>query len=282
VELLRSATGIADLTPEILSVMRFEMGGQVADTFRRGRAFLVGDAAHRTTPVGGTGMNTAIHGAHNLGWKMAWVLRGWAGESLLDSYELERRPIGTQNVLRSLRPGPGPEGNGLAGDIGVRYDAAVLVSATPTGGRNADSAGDVGVSARVGERAPHCWIERVQADRIDPGVCLSTLDLFEGRLTLLIGRRGHAWAVAAAELGTNPPGGTSLDVVIVGRDVRDLDGGLERQYQLGDAGAVLVRPDGYVAWRSDQHAGAAAELAAALETTLALPADRGVGRRRAG
>ena len=74
--------------------MPFEMAGHVAVAFRSGPAFLVGDAAHRTTPVGGTGMNTAIAGAHNLGWKMAWVLRGWADDSLLDSYELERRPVG--------------------------------------------------------------------------------------------------------------------------------------------------------------------------------------------
>ena len=70
------------------------MAGQVASALRRGPAFLVGDAAHRTTPMGGVGMNTAIHAAHNLGWKLAWVLRGWAGEALLDSYQAERLPVG--------------------------------------------------------------------------------------------------------------------------------------------------------------------------------------------
>ena len=96
--------------------MAFVMGGHIADTFRAGRGFLVGDAAHRTTPVGTLGMNTAIQGAHNLGWKLAWVLRGWAGEALLDSYEAERRPIGTRqrsavaaprSRIRRRRPGLG-------------------------------------------------------------------------------------------------------------------------------------------------------------------------------
>lgn len=96
--------------------MPFVMGGHVATAFRAGRALLVGDAAHRTTPVGGIGMNTAIHGAHNLGWKFTWVLRRWASEALLDSYEAERRPIGTDNVLRSLGPDPGLAGDGLAWD----------------------------------------------------------------------------------------------------------------------------------------------------------------------
>lgn len=117
-ELIRAGTGLPDLRPAIFAVMPFVMGGHVATAFRAGRVFLVGDAAHRTTPVGGIGMNTAIHGAHNLGWKLAWVLRGWAGEALLDSYEAERRPIGTENVLRSLRQTPAAPGEGLVWDIG--------------------------------------------------------------------------------------------------------------------------------------------------------------------
>ena len=65
---------------------------------RSGRVFLVGDAAHRTTPRGATGMNTGIADGHNLGWKLAWVVRGWAAKSLLDSYEPERAPVGRANA----------------------------------------------------------------------------------------------------------------------------------------------------------------------------------------
>ena len=70
-------------------------------------------------------MNTAVHAGHNLGWKLAWVLRGWAAEDLLDTYEAERRPVGTENVQRSLRQGPQPAADGLAWDTGVRYASAV-------------------------------------------------------------------------------------------------------------------------------------------------------------
>lgn len=176
---MRAGTGLPDLQPEILAVMPFVMGGHVATGFRAGRAFLVGDAAYRTTPVGGIGMNTAIHGAHNLGWKLAWVLRGWAGEALLDSYEAERRPISTQSVLRSLGKGCTIEGNNLSWDIGARYTSAVI---------------DSGIG--IGERAPHVWV-RCDGSRV------STLELFDGRLTVLTGLRGGPWRQAVAELAAD-------------------------------------------------------------------------------
>ena len=69
--------------------------------------FLVGDAAHRVTPRGGTGMNTAIHDGYDLGWKLGWVLNGWAPEALLDCYESERRPVAEHNVAaRPIRWAP--------------------------------------------------------------------------------------------------------------------------------------------------------------------------------
>ena len=139
---------------------------------------MVGDAAHRTTPVGGTGMNAAIHGADNLGWKLAWVLRGWAGDSLLDSYELERRPIGEANVRRSLVRGPQPPADGLAWDTG----GALRLTGHRLRARH-----------RAGHRAPHVWI-RYRGARV------STLDLFDGRLTVLTGPSGHAWRRAAEQL----------------------------------------------------------------------------------
>jgi putative polyketide hydroxylase len=240
VAVLRTATGLPELRPDILGVLPFVMGGHVATAFRAGRGFLVGDAAHRTTPVGGTGMNTAIHAAHNLGWKLAWVLRGWADPALLDSYESERRPIGTENVLRSLRRGPGPEGDGLAWDVGVRYTSAVL---------------DPG----AGHRAPHSWV-RYRGSRT------STLDLFDGRLTLLTGRWGQPWRHAATELAV---GGTPITVLGVDRDLQDEDGTFARRYALGDNGAALVRPDGYLVWQaSEPLVDAATDLRNAIDLVL--------------
>ena len=101
--LIRTAAGVPDLRAadppdhgRSSSRLRSRIGSG------RGSAFLIGDAAHRVTPRGGTGMNTAIADGHDLGWKLGWVLRGWAGEELLDTYEAERRPVVAHNVERSV------------------------------------------------------------------------------------------------------------------------------------------------------------------------------------
>ncbi len=79
------------------------MGG-IADRYRHGRVFLLGDAAHRVTPRGGTGLNTAVADGFDLGWKLAWVMLGWADPSLLDSYEAERRPVAEHNLRQIAGP----------------------------------------------------------------------------------------------------------------------------------------------------------------------------------
>jgi hypothetical protein len=119
---IRRAAGIADLPVRIERVGSFTSAAQLAERFRSGDAFLVGDAAHRVTPRGGTGMNTAIHDGYDLGWRLVWVLRGWADAGLLDGYERERRPVAEHNVARSADPGgsrrsPGEE---LRADLGGR------------------------------------------------------------------------------------------------------------------------------------------------------------------
>jgi 2-polyprenyl-6-methoxyphenol hydroxylase-like FAD-dependent oxidoreductase len=100
--LIRIAAGVADLEPRIHRITTFTFTAEIADRFADRSAFLIGDAAHRVTPRGGTGMNTAIADGHNLGWKLGWVLKGWGGETLLDSYEAERRPVALHNVERSI------------------------------------------------------------------------------------------------------------------------------------------------------------------------------------
>ncbi|MGH3844335.1 MAG: FAD-dependent oxidoreductase [Pseudonocardiaceae bacterium] len=245
-ELIRAGSGLPDLQPEILAIMPFVMSGHVATAFGAGRTFLVGDAAHQTTPVGGAGMNIAIHSAHNLGWKLAWVLRGWAGETLLDSYEAERRPIGTQNVLRTLRRKIEFEGDELAWDIGTRYTSAVIEPGPGTG-----------------ERAPHAWVQRGESR-------VSTLDLFDGRLTLLTGLRDEPWRQAVTELAA---GGLPIIALSEGRDLHDEDSVFAHRYCLGESGAALVRPDGYLAWRRPSAGGdALAALRSAVELTLGCSA----------
>jgi putative polyketide hydroxylase len=151
VELIRAGAGVPDLEPEILWTSDFAFTAQIADRYREGRIFLVGDAAHRMTPRGATGMNTAIHDGYDLGWKLGWVLRGWADESLLDSFEAERRPVGLRNMQRSAA---GPEQR----DVSLDY------------------------LDDIADRIPHVWL---------PGTRTSTLDLLGDGLTVLAGPATH-------------------------------------------------------------------------------------------
>jgi putative polyketide hydroxylase len=105
VAMIRTATGVGDLDVTIERLNSFTFAAQIAERYRRDRTFLIGDAAHRMTPRGGTGMNTGIQDAFDVGWKLAWVLHGWAPAALLDTYEDERRPIALHNVGRAGSPG---------------------------------------------------------------------------------------------------------------------------------------------------------------------------------
>jgi putative polyketide hydroxylase len=147
---IRAGAGIGDLEVSIERTGAFTFAAQLADRFRAGNVFLAGDAAHRVTPRGGTGMNTAMRGGHDLGWKLGWVLRGWAEAELLDTYEAERRPIAAHNVARSADPD----------------------------GSTRDAADELHVD--LGGRIPHVW---VQADEGR----VSTLDLLSPGLTLFTG-----------------------------------------------------------------------------------------------
>jgi putative polyketide hydroxylase len=125
--LVRTAAGVADLPVRVVAKGAFSFAAQVAGRYRRGRAFLVGDAAQRMTPRGGMGMNTAVAEGHDLAWKLAWVLRGWAGPALLDTYEAEWRPAGARRAARSADPGPEPSGaEALAEDLNGRLAHAWL------------------------------------------------------------------------------------------------------------------------------------------------------------
>jgi putative polyketide hydroxylase len=223
---IRAATGFADLQPEIIGSSAFTMAADVATTYRSGPGFLVGDAAHRMTPFGGVGMNTAIHDGHELGWRLAWAVRGLAGDALLHAYATEREPVGRANAERSLSEERDPD-DGLPRDLGGAYRSAVILDdgEPPATGHHR--------TARPGERAPHVWVGAAGSPR------RSILDLFENRLTLLT--RGSR----------RLPGGLPVAVVEVGRDLPDPHGRVRRAYRLGAGSAVLVRPDGVVAWRQD-------------------------------
>jgi hypothetical protein len=225
------------------------------------------------TPLGGVGMNTGIHDGHNLGWKLAWAARGWAGDELLDSYTDERRPVGRRNALSSLDPGvrDAPPA-GLATDLGVTYHSGVIEGSGVIEDDGADPVSELALSGRPGERAPHRWVELA-------GHRVSTLDLWGGRLTLLTGRSGDPWRRAAADPdGAGRDGANEsrapLTVLTFGRELADADGRLAQAFGVDPGGAVLIRPDGHVAWRSrPPHAHRAGALGAAIGTALGIPTD---------
>ena len=111
---LRTGLGLADHPIDVHLISRWSIGGVVADRFRVGRVFVLGDAAHRHPPTGALGLTSAMHDAHNLCWKLALVVRGVAGDALLDTYHDERRPVDARNVQRSLE---NAHGHGLIGRV---------------------------------------------------------------------------------------------------------------------------------------------------------------------
>jgi putative polyketide hydroxylase len=217
------ATGIA-----ITGSQPWQMSGWVADSYRAGRVFLLGDAAHVTPPVGGFGANLGIQDAWNLTAKLVSVLRGDADPRLLDSYEPERRAVGEltvdQAVLRVRdRTQERPRLSEAAVAIGYHYPTGQHDSHLPVADEPDRWRGEPGT------RLPHLWLNGV-----------STLDLVrDGRYLLLAGTGGQAWAQTAHDID---PAGAVLDVAF-------LSHGLDR-CGIGADGALLVRPDHVIAWRA--------------------------------
>ena len=259
--MIRAASGVSDLPVEILSIGAFSFAAQIADRYRVGNAFLVGDAAHRITPRGGTGMNTAIQDAHNLAWKLGFVLRGWAADDLLNTYAEERRPVGLRNAMRSEQP-TSPDLDALAIDIGITYQSGALADDGCPDGPAEDSWRPTG---RPGARLPHVWLAR-------DGERVSTLDLLGPGITIFTGPDGGCWRRAADEVAAEL--GVTVSVRIVGGELfRDPARKFTTLYGLAADGAVVVRPDGHIAWRSRSTDGLdlADELRAGIRASLGVP-----------
>ena len=257
-ELLRAAIGVPGLPMKVRQIVPWDAEANVASRFSDGRVFLAGDAAHVVPPNGGFGGNTGVQDAHNLAWKLAMVVNGRAGPELLETYDDERRPVGAFTVDQAygryatrVVPERGKENvkpivDDLLIEIGYRYRSSAVI-----GG----SAGDPLVEhpdklrAALGTRAPHVVLER-------DGASISTLDLFGERFVVLTGPNGGAWRTAAGEAASAL--GVPIDVWQVGgeRGLHDVDGRFLEAYALGPAGAVLVRPDSFVAWRASESASA--------------------------
>ncbi|MCU1479390.1 MAG: hypothetical protein JWQ19_176 [Subtercola sp.] len=285
VQLIRIAVGDPDLAVDVVSSATFRISADVLDTYRADRVFFAGDAAHSLPPTGGFGINTGFADIHNLVFKLAWVLTGVAPESLLDSYQSERQPVARSNadwstsnqkrmiaLKRALAADDRPEIARLVAeqaghidpieqDLGFTYvPASASVSASASTPAVADARPSF-EAITLGARAPHARVLTASGER-------STHDLFEGRLSLVVGPRGEQWIGAAeALLATHP---TALHILRLGsRDFAAADDALAQRYDVGENGAAIIRPDGHVAYIARDETGSVVVLQAALETIFA-------------
>ncbi|QZA09360.1 FAD-dependent monooxygenase [Mycolicibacter heraklionensis] len=255
---------------EIVEVTPWQPYELVADWFRCGRVFLVGDSAHAMPPFKAGGANCAIQSAHNLAWKLAAVSAGMADPALLDTYHTERHPVGcfsarqslTGPVLPLLRlddTGPGlsagEEAPMFALLIGYRYRSAAVLSDDPAPSDPSAVSLVSDLCGQPGTRVPHVWLTH-------GGQRLSTLDLLGPGFTVLTGSDGGRWRAAAAQTSE------VLGIPLVAH--RIADEGWARTTGLAPDGALLIRPDDFVGWRADGlPANPDSELQRALSTILA-------------
>ncbi|MGW4193779.1 FAD-dependent oxidoreductase [Streptomyces sp. NPDC005004] len=264
---IRRAVGVPELDVKITGMASWRAAERVAERYSSGRVFLAGDSAHEMSPTGAFGSNTGIQDAHNLAWKLSAVLSGWASPTLLDSYDAERRPVALATSARAsarsvehshpgFAPAPGVGGGKRRGILnvvlGYRYPCGAVLDADPAHPVVGDT---LTLDGSPGTRAPHLWVRR-------GGVRLSTLDLYERSLVLLTDAPDDAGWYAAARrvaaedslpleayrVGPGPDADLAYDPADpVGTDWADLHG------TTAD-GAVLIRPDGFVAWRTSSAA----------------------------
>ena len=255
VRIARAHTGIADLDVKIIHRSIWRVSRQVAETFARGRVFLVGDAAHRFPPTGGFGLNSGVQDAHNLAWKLAYVLRGQASEKLLDSYDPERRPVAESNADFSMGNRHRFEtledacksGNedrirfwindmdnhmhSIGQSLGFSYaSSAVIEDGTVLKALNSRY---YTPSDRPGGRFPHVWLDAARRH--------STLDWFDREFVVVAGPLGARWHEAARVVRSR------LELPLTAKTLPAVP--TEAGIEIGLRGAALVRPDGHVAWR---------------------------------
>lgn len=249
--LIFQAIGRTDLEVEIIATGCWELSAMIADSFSSGRIFIAGDAAHTLPPTrGGFGANTGIQDAHNLAWKLSAVLSGASTPQLLDTYNDERQPIAWTRYQQTFaRPDYAdyatedlrnlPIIDDAAMEFGQLYKSAAVIGAgkeLPEALRPDEWAG------QPGTRAPHLWVSK--------GVeKLSTLDFLQRGWVLFA--EDEPWVNAAAQASERLNIG--LECVRVGIDFQPTDAEVFRTaFGLGTTGASLIRPDGYVAWRSKE------------------------------
>ena len=276
---IRRATAI-DLPYEVLSTDEWVASRLIASRYRDRRLFLAGDACHLHPPFGGYGMNMGVADAADLGWKLAAVLQGWGGPALLDSYEVERRPVHVEvmdeavanhavlggQLFREGLEDDSPEGEAVGEEVGRRIiatktrefrtlatvlgycygDSPVIVRDGPA--PQSQSGQDYRPDASPGCLAPHAWLDDGR----------SLYDLFGQGFALVTAPGAEAEAARAAREARETA--TPLQVVVRPEAaVPDL-------YQ---ASLTLVRPDQHVAWRGERWEPGLLRRVAGFKTVLA-------------
>ncbi len=279
--LFKQASGL-DIPIEILSMATWTAGHVlVASGFQKGRVILGGDAVHLFTPTGGLGYNTAVEDAVNLGWKLAAVIKGQAPATLLDSYELERKPLAERNTGHARRLAdsiglfdavPDLDDDSLAGEqarqiaseylnahvrrefnipgitLGGRYDGSPIIVADGTT-PPPDAPNSYTPSACPGGRPPHAWLEDGR----------SLFDSFHSEWTLLA-------------LGPNPPttSGFESQAMRRGISLSVVQHSAPELLALYEAPLILIRPDHIVAWRGSSDADAQGVMDQVMGSTARL------------
>jgi 2-polyprenyl-6-methoxyphenol hydroxylase-like FAD-dependent oxidoreductase len=253
-DLIRRGAGRPDVKVDLVDARPWDAAAAVADRYKEGRVLLVGDSAHVMPPTGGFGGNTGIQDAFNLAWKLDAVVSGIAPPALLETYDAERRPVGDRTVAQALArlqawfkdpgrtlPPPEPIRDDHAVIFGYRYRAGAFVDDSP-GGTDDLFEDPRTPSGRPGSRAPHLIVQH-------RGERLSTIDLFADRWVLVSGRDGDGWSGCARDSAAARALGVVWHGVGPAGDLADVGDRFAATYGVGTKGAVLIRPDGFIAWR---------------------------------
>ncbi|WP_324021972.1 2,4-dichlorophenol 6-monooxygenase (plasmid) [Pantoea sp. JZ29] len=289
-KIARTLIGDWDIPVTVEKVSKWTVNQMHAKTYSRGRVFCMGDAVHRHPPSNGLGCNTSIQDAYNLCWKIAYVLQGKANVSLLETYDIERVPVGRRIVERA---------NKSVAEFTPIFDALGItghdVDSEVTGLSLLESCSDTAASVRASLAAAISFKEYEFAGHgvefnqryyskavIDPkeiiyqrdqdlyyqassspggriphipllrsGQRISTLNIVgHGQFTLITGLNGRFWADAALSPESIVP--VKCYILGPGQEIEDIYGEWSRVTGLKESGCLLVRPDGYIAWRCEE------------------------------
>jgi 2,4-dichlorophenol 6-monooxygenase len=307
---VRDLVGDPDLEVTIDSAALWTVNHAYATRLHAGRVFCAGDAVHRHPPSNGLGSNTSVQDSYNLAWKLAAVIKGQAGPELLDTYTDERAPVAKQiveranlsrdqflplfealgvvggdeeGIAKALHAARRPDADGAKKRRAIReaielkhyefnahgvehnqrYESAAVISdgTTETMSRDDELFGHP--TSRPGAKLPHAWLVDSHSRRI------STLDLVgDGRFSVLTGLSGTQWADAADTLAQEL--GLDLRGVVIDRDAHDAYGEWSRRAEIDEEGVLLIRPDGYVAWRRPSGAADITEATRLLREALTV------------